>query len=70
MLTEIEEAEADLACAEINELDVPYSDSIYPQEVIDRWDRDSELTELKIKTGEIKIKSLREQFEEHGFKFD
>jgi hypothetical protein len=65
------EAETELVCAETDMLDgVPYSDSVYPQEVIDRWDRDSELTELKIKTGEIQIKSLREQFEEHGFKFD
>jgi len=51
-------------------LDVPYSDTEYPQELIDLWDRNSELLELKLETGEIKIKSIREQFAEHGFKAD
>jgi hypothetical protein len=66
MLTETEDVEAGLACAEINKLDAPYSDSEYPQELIDEWDRESDLIELEIENG-VEIKSIDEQFAEHGF---
>jgi hypothetical protein len=46
--------------------DVPYSDSVYPQELIDEWDRESDLIELEIENG-AEIKSIDEQFAEHGF---
>ena len=36
------------------ELDVPESDSDYPQEVLDRWERETEITKAKIATGEMK----------------
>jgi len=63
MLTETEDVEAGLICAEIN---VPYSESEYPQELINEWDRESDLIELEIENG-AEIKSIDEQFAEHGF---
>jgi hypothetical protein len=53
-----------------NSLNVPVSTSDYPEEVIDRWWRNSETTKTKLETGEINIKSVREQFVERGFNFD
>ncbi|GBU21591.1 hypothetical protein R80B4_01487 [Fibrobacteres bacterium R8-0-B4] len=53
-----------------NVLDVPESDSEYPIELVEQWLRNTEITKLKIASGEIKIKSVREQFIEHGFKVD
>jgi len=44
---------------------VPYSESEHPQELIDEWDRESDLIELEIENG-AEIKSIDEQFAEHG----
>jgi hypothetical protein len=65
MLTETEEVTA-LACTEINKLDVPYSDSDYPPEVIERWMKESDIVIEKFKRGEIKSQTLREAAAEHG----
>jgi len=35
-------------------LDFPESDSDYPQEVLDRWDEEFEITKAKLATGEMK----------------
>ncbi|GBU21100.1 hypothetical protein R80B4_00989 [Fibrobacteres bacterium R8-0-B4] len=57
MLTELE-VETDL--------DVPDSDSEYPPELVERWIRGSDILALKLETGEIKPKSLREAAAERG----
>jgi len=57
MLTETEETTA---------LDVPYSDSDYPPEVINRWMEQSDIVIEKFKRGEIKSQTLREAAAEHG----
>jgi len=49
-------------------LDVPYSDTEYPQEVLDRWDREGEIMKLRIETSELKPKTLQEAAAEHGIK--
>jgi hypothetical protein len=51
-------------------LDVPVSDSEYPPELMDLWRRNGEIIKAKLASGELKPKSLREQFEERGFKVD
>ena len=51
-------------------LDVPYSDTDYPQELIDRWDRETELMKIKLATGEIKPQSVREVAAEYGVILD
>jgi len=51
-------------------LDVPYSDTEYPRELMERWDRETEIAELKISTGEIKVKSVREQLLARGIELD
>jgi len=51
-----------------NVLDVPYSDTEYPQELIDLWDREGEIMKLRIATGELKPKSVREFAAERGIK--
>lgn len=50
------------------ELDVPESDTDYPQEVLDRWDREAEIMKAKIATGEIKYQSLQEAMAEYRMK--
>jgi len=45
MLTETEEQVV---------LDVPYSDTDYPQELLDLWEREGEIMRAKIATGELK----------------
>jgi hypothetical protein len=57
MLTETEEVTA---------LDVPYSDSDYPPEVIKRWKERADIMIKKIESGEIKPKTFREAAAEHG----
>jgi len=53
-----------------NVLDVPYSDTEYPQELIDLWDRNSEILELKLETGEIKPQSVRDVAAQFGVILD
>jgi hypothetical protein len=50
-------------------LDVPESDSDYPQEVLDMWDEEFEITRAKIATGEIKPQSLQEAMAEYRMKY-
>ena len=57
MLTETEE---------VTVLDVPYSDSDYPPEVIKRWKERSDIVIEKFKRGEIKPQTLREAAAERG----
>jgi len=49
-------------------LDVPESDSDYPQEVLDYWDEVFETTRAKIASGEIKPQSLEEAMAEYRMK--
>jgi len=57
-----EEAETEEATA----LDVPYSDSEYPPELIERWMRESDIVIEKFERGEIKSMTLREAAAERG----
>jgi len=50
-------------------LDVPYSDTDYPQELLDLWDREVEIMRAKIATGELKHQSLREAAAERGITY-
>jgi len=47
-------------------LDVPKCDSEYPPELIEMWIKRSDIMALKLETGEIKPKSLREVAAERG----
>jgi len=43
----------------------------YPTpETFERWRQSVKNTDSKIKSGEITVKSIREQFADHGFIFD
>jgi hypothetical protein len=57
-----EEAETE----EVAALDVPYSDSEYPPEVIKRWKEQADIMIEKFKRGEIKPMTFREAAAERG----
>jgi len=61
-----------MAIAEMDvDTDVMYSEDGYPTpETFERWKRSVMETDAKIESGEIKIKSVREQFADHGYFFD
>ena len=40
----------------------------YPEEVIDRWDKEAEIAMLQFATGELKPKTVAEFAAEHGLK--
>jgi len=51
---------------EVTVLDVPESDSEYPPEVVELWDREVEAMKLKLAIGELQPKTLREAAAERG----
>lgn len=51
-------------------LDVPCSDAVYPQELVETWRKSAEIAKLKLATGEIKPKTVREFAAERGIKLD
>jgi len=51
-------------------LNVPYSDSEYPPELVELWIRNAKITKMKLSTGEIKPQSVRDFAAEHGIILD
>jgi len=51
-------------------LNVPYSDSEYPPELVELWIRRSDILALKLETGEVKHQSVRDFAAERGIILD